>query len=405
MRGIKSTEICEVRVSQPPTFDPADARVLVAFVGEDDELDYVTGTAMELAHRNRARLILYDRDAASAFADPLPNQWASAGEREQYGDPLSEDDLVRLGREPLARKVAAARRAGVDAWGWLPEHHGTDTMVDYARKQSADLILLPEGLEEPGLADRLKRETVGKAMDELEETAREGDGIAVLLVRPDRSTELAAGRLQVCPSAAVRAAGPWTQPGPTGPQSRPELSRQKRGELGVQAVLGEFAEDAGCQGAVLAHEHRLGQPDRLEGRGHLGPLVDPDGPGAAVLADERAGGAGAVVDQHAQDDQPLRAALVQGAPQQRELADARPAPGRPEVQQHGPAAIGRQVERAPVQRGEPELGSVGRRRVALHHGRVGAFDHGGTAVALLLPRPVDGPRSHRQDQRDHQQDA
>src|SRR6266536_278545 len=184
MRGIKSTDICEVRVSQPPTFDPADARVLVAFVGEDDELDYVTDTAMELARRNRARLILYDRDAASAFADPLPNQWASAGEREQYGDPLSEDDLVHLGREPLARKVAAARRAGVDAWGWLPEHHGTDTMVDYAREQGADLVLLPEGLEEPGLADRLKRETVGKAVDELEETAREGDGIAVLLVRP-----------------------------------------------------------------------------------------------------------------------------------------------------------------------------------------------------------------------------
>ncbi|HZD38124.1 MAG TPA: hypothetical protein VE664_05745, partial [Actinomycetes bacterium] len=99
------------------------------------------------------------------------------------------------GREPLARKVVAARREGVDAWGWLPEHHGTDTMVDYAREQHADLLLLPEDLDEPGLADRLKRETVGKAVDELEETAPDGDGIAVLLVRPDRSTELAAGRL------------------------------------------------------------------------------------------------------------------------------------------------------------------------------------------------------------------
>jgi nucleotide-binding universal stress UspA family protein len=191
----KTTEICEVQVSERPPFDPADAHVLVAFVGEDDELDYVTNAAVELARRNRARLILYDRDAASAFADPLPNQWASSGEREQYGDPLSDDELVRLGREPLARKVVAARRAGVDAWGWLPEHHGTDTMVDYAREQGADLLLLPEGLDEPGLADRLKRETVGKALDELEETAQGGDGIAVLLVRPDRSTELAAGRL------------------------------------------------------------------------------------------------------------------------------------------------------------------------------------------------------------------
>jgi hypothetical protein len=46
-----------------------------------------------------------------------------------------------------------------------------------------------------GLADRLKRETVDKAVHEIEETAPDGDGIAVLLVRPDRSTELAAGRL------------------------------------------------------------------------------------------------------------------------------------------------------------------------------------------------------------------
>jgi nucleotide-binding universal stress UspA family protein len=189
---MKSTEICEVRVSERPPFDPTDARVLVAFVGEDHDLDYVTDAAVELARRNRARLILYDRDAASAFADPLPNQWASSGEREQYGDPLSGDDLVRLGREPLARKVMAARRAGVDAWGWLPEHHGTDTMVDYARGRGADLVLLPDDLAEPGLANRLKRETVGKAVDEVEET---GEGIAVLLVRADGSTELAAGRL------------------------------------------------------------------------------------------------------------------------------------------------------------------------------------------------------------------
>jgi hypothetical protein len=169
------------------------ARTLVAWVGEDDELAHVRDAALELARANGAQVILYDRDAASAFADPLPNQWASAGERQQYGDPLSDDDLVKLGREPLARKVVAARREGVDAWGWLPEHHGTDKMVDYARGQGADLVLLPEDLQEPGLADRLKRETVGKAVDEVEES--DGAGIAVLLVRPDRTTELAAGRL------------------------------------------------------------------------------------------------------------------------------------------------------------------------------------------------------------------
>jgi hypothetical protein len=182
----------QVPFDQVP-FDPSRARLVVAFVGEDEDL--VTEAAVELARGSRARLILYDRDAASAFADPMPNQWASAGERDQYGDRLTDDDLVKLGREPLARKVADARRRGVDAWGWLPERHGTDTMVDYARAQGADVVLLPKELDEPGLADRLKRETVTQAVDEVEEAIGQGDGIAVLLVRPDRSIELATGRL------------------------------------------------------------------------------------------------------------------------------------------------------------------------------------------------------------------
>jgi hypothetical protein len=178
---------------QPPG---EQARTLVAFVGEDEQLDHVRDAAVALAVRDGARLILYDRDAASAFADPLPNQWASTSERAQYGDPLSDEELVKLGREPFARKVADARRVGVDAWGWLAEHHGTDALVDYARRHCAEAVLLPAELDDPGLTDRLKRETAAKAVDEAteaeetEETGRgadDGDGLAVLLVGPDGS--------------------------------------------------------------------------------------------------------------------------------------------------------------------------------------------------------------------------
>ena len=128
----------------------AGARVLVAFVSEDDELDHVRDTALELGAKAGARVILYDRDSASAFADPMPNQWGSQAEGAQFGDPLSDQDLVKLGREPFARKVAAAREAGVDAWGWLASDHGTDAMVEYARGHGADLVLLPADLDDPG---------------------------------------------------------------------------------------------------------------------------------------------------------------------------------------------------------------------------------------------------------------
>jgi nucleotide-binding universal stress UspA family protein len=179
-------------VSDQPADDAvASARLVVAYVSEDDELDHVRDAALEIG-RGGARVILYDRDSASAFADPMPNQWASQAEGAQFSDPLSDQELVKLGREPLARKVAAAREAGVDAWGWLASDHGTDALVAYAREHDADLILLPDDLEDPGLSERLKGETVDKAVEEATETT---PGLAVVLVAHDGSTELAAGRL------------------------------------------------------------------------------------------------------------------------------------------------------------------------------------------------------------------
>ena len=176
---------------------PADdavpsARLLVAYVSEDDELDHVRDAAVAIGRRGGSRVILYDRDSASAFSDPMPNRWASQAEGAQFGDPLSDQELVKLGREPFARKVAAARKAGVDAWGWLASDHGTGALVAYARDHGADLILLPADLEDPGLTERLKGETVDKAVEEATEAPT---GLAVVLVAPDGATELAAGRL------------------------------------------------------------------------------------------------------------------------------------------------------------------------------------------------------------------
>jgi hypothetical protein len=172
--------------------DLAGTRLLVAYTGEGDDLDHVGRAAVRVAGEHGARVILYDREAASVFSDPRPNQWGSQGEGAQFGDPLSDQELIKLGREPLARQVTAARTEGVDAWAWLPEKHGTDDLVSYARRHGADLILLPEDLDEPGLAERLKGETVSAAVDAVQDAPA---GIAVLLVAPDGATRLAAGRL------------------------------------------------------------------------------------------------------------------------------------------------------------------------------------------------------------------
>ena len=55
----------------------ARARLLVAYIGEDDDLAHVARAALRLGAEHGARVILYDRDAASALSDPWPNQWGS----------------------------------------------------------------------------------------------------------------------------------------------------------------------------------------------------------------------------------------------------------------------------------------------------------------------------------------
>jgi nucleotide-binding universal stress UspA family protein len=169
---------------------PRDPSLLLAFVSEDDQFAHVAKAAVELARRSGARLILYDRDAASAMGDPLPTWWSTSGEPEQYGDPLSEAELRKLGFEDTAGRVARARAAGVDAWGWLPAQRGTDHLVDYAHEHDADVVLLPAELEEPGLTDRLRRQTVDRAV---EETEAQPDHLAVVLVEPDGSLRPVAG--------------------------------------------------------------------------------------------------------------------------------------------------------------------------------------------------------------------
>jgi len=183
----------EATVTDLPATDiRTTARLLLAWVGEDEQLAHVERAALELARSNGARVILYDHDSASAFSDPVPNQWGSEGEERLFGDPLSDQELVKLGVEPLARKVSAARREGVDAWAWLATGHGTDEFVDYGRRHGADLLLLPAELDDHGVTAKLKGETAAKAVEEAEET---GGGMAVLLVDAAGNAELAAGRL------------------------------------------------------------------------------------------------------------------------------------------------------------------------------------------------------------------
>lgn len=137
---------------------------ILAYASEDAKYDHVRRAALETAKSAHARLILYDIDAAG-FVSPMPTGWSSDGEKEQFADMLSPDDLERAGRHPIAEQVKEARDQGVDAFGWLPDKKGADALAAYCDEHEVDLVMMPADLEEPGVFDRLRGASVDKAKE------------------------------------------------------------------------------------------------------------------------------------------------------------------------------------------------------------------------------------------------
>lgn len=123
-----------------------EIRTVIAVTGEDDRFAAIRRLAVERALAEHATLILYDIDAAgSALESPLPTGWSAEGTEEQVEDRLGPEELAAAGREAISRQVQEARRKGVDAWGWLPSDKGRDALVEYAARQPAAHVLVPEG--------------------------------------------------------------------------------------------------------------------------------------------------------------------------------------------------------------------------------------------------------------------
>lgn len=163
------------------TVDPssrgASAQVVIAYTTGDDRHATVRLSAVHHASEHGCAVILYDADAASTIAEPMPNQWGSEGEGHGLGDRLDPEDLEFLGQAPLATQVREARAGGVQAYGWLPKDHGPGALAKYAIDQSAHRLFVPDELES---IDELSSTLAGTpdAVDALEEP-----GFSVVRVR------------------------------------------------------------------------------------------------------------------------------------------------------------------------------------------------------------------------------
>lgn len=142
---------------------------ILAYTSEDGRYDAVRRAGVELALKNSATLILYDVDAAGVFGEePMPTWFGSEGEDELYPDRLSPHDLETLGRHEIARQVEAARAEGAKAYGWLTGSKAAGRLAEYVQAQRVDAVLLPAELDDAGLFQRLRGNSVDAIKDQVE---------------------------------------------------------------------------------------------------------------------------------------------------------------------------------------------------------------------------------------------
>ena len=139
---------------------------IIAYTSEDNSFPEVRKAAMEAARQAEARLILYDIDAATPFAKPLPTDVSAEGGKDHVPNRLTVADLERAGRPEVMKQLQTALSMGIDAYAWLPGEVGGDALAEYANHENADLIMMPEEMQDPGLIDRIRNKTVDSAAEE-----------------------------------------------------------------------------------------------------------------------------------------------------------------------------------------------------------------------------------------------
>jgi nucleotide-binding universal stress UspA family protein len=156
---------------------------IIAYAGEEGRYQEVVAHARDVARDDSARLILYDVDAAGWFLSPQPTGLSAPGNEETFSaGVLTADQLRALGNQDLADSVDACAGEGIEAYGWLPSNVAVDTLLDYADRRGAEMLVVPAEHARHALADLLR----GKKVEELDDETQR----TVAVVSDDGTVEL-----------------------------------------------------------------------------------------------------------------------------------------------------------------------------------------------------------------------
>ena len=136
--------------------------------GTDPAYAVCRRAGLEVAWREGATVVLYDRSSESYLVDPYESgPWTSQNHGPAGDRPLDIPELLRLGRRYLAEQVSEGRALGLQVGAWLARGTGPPAMAAACQRLGVDRVVLPDKLARPTLRDRVLGRTLADFQDRL----------------------------------------------------------------------------------------------------------------------------------------------------------------------------------------------------------------------------------------------
>jgi hypothetical protein len=136
--------------------------------GTDPAYAVCRRAGLDLARREGATVVLYDRSSESYLVDPYESgPWTSQNHGPAGDRPLDIPELVRLGRRYLADQVTEGRALGPQVGAWLARGTGPAALAAACERLQVDRVVLPDKLARPSLRDRVMGRTLAAFQDRL----------------------------------------------------------------------------------------------------------------------------------------------------------------------------------------------------------------------------------------------
>jgi hypothetical protein len=153
------------RVAPSAADGQVTAQSTMLLVATDDGTDPAYAVCrragLDLARREGATVILYDRSSESYLVDPYESgPWTSQNHGPAGDRPLDLPELLRLGRRYLADQVTEGRALGLQVGAWLARGTGPPAMAAACQRLGVDRVVLPDKVANPSLRDRVLGRTL-----------------------------------------------------------------------------------------------------------------------------------------------------------------------------------------------------------------------------------------------------